>query len=397
MSEQPLLLLVVSTSRGEAEAYVSAAQQAGARVACIARENAVPSTTEIPLPTPRLSVEEAVTVVDEWGQTPTGVLGVGLMGGVVAAHLNVHFGLDGHTPGGIGITANRERLLRRLGSADLELPEFRVVKEPDWDAGVLFEIQPPFVMTPAIRRDVESRIGVATREEAQNLLEDPATTLARLGSPPGVVVEETQRKGKTLIATGITHQGHFYPLAFVERIGELEDADRVDTWFCSPTTESDRLLERVCRMAASACSTIGLDDGPVQAVFRIDEEKAVLTDVVGHPPPVSVGRTFRFGKGYTLEEVLVRHAMRIETSLDVDAETRGVVWVGARAQGVFDGLVGTENALTAIEVEDVGTSLSPGESADGDGHVWVSGRGSERSRLESALQKAANRIRIQVR
>ena len=125
MSEQPLLLLVVSTSRGEAEAYVSAAQQAGARVACIARENAVPSTTEIPLPTPRLSVEEAVTVVDESGSnTPTGVLGVGLMGGVVAAHLNVHFGLDGHTPGGIGITANRERLLRRLGSADLNFPSF---------------------------------------------------------------------------------------------------------------------------------------------------------------------------------------------------------------------------------------------------------------------------------
>ena len=210
MSEQPLLLLVVSTSRGEAEAYVSAAQQAGARVACIARENVVPSTTEIPLPTPRLSVEEAVTVVDEWGQTPTGVLGVGLMGGVVAAHLNVHFGLDGHTPGGIGITANRERLLRRLGSADLELPEFRVVKEPDWDAGVLFEIQPPFVMTPAIRRDVESRIGVVTREEAQNLLEDPATTLARLGSPPGVVVEETQRKGKT--GRNRNHPpGHFIP------------------------------------------------------------------------------------------------------------------------------------------------------------------------------------------
>ena len=396
MTEKPLLLLVVSTSRGEADAYVRAAQQAGAQVACIAREKIVPSETDVPLPVPGLSVEEAVTVVDEWGQRPTGVLGVGLMGGVVAAHLNVHFGLDGHTPGGIGITANRERMLRRLGSADLELPEFRVVMKSDWNSSVVFELQPPFLLNPAIRRDVESRLAVVSRDEALSLLDDTEVLLDRLGSPPGVVVEELPRQGKTLIVTGITHHGHFYPLAFVERVGPQEDSERHDTWFCSPSTESERLLERVCRMAASACSTIGLDDGPVQAVFHIDEEKLTLTDVVGHPPSVSVGRTFRFGKGYTLEEVLVRHSLRIETNLEVDSETRGVVWVAARASGTFDRLVGVDDALTAIEAEDAGTSQSPGEPASDKGHIWVSGRGSERKRLEEALQKAANRIRIQV-
>ena len=210
------------------------------------------------------------------------------------------------------------------------------MKEPDWDAGVLFEIQPPFVMTPAIRRDVESRIGVVTREEAQNLLEDPATTLARLGSPPGVVVEETQRKGKTLIATGITHQGHFYPLAFVERIGELEDADRVDTFGFARLRPSLTVCWSGCAgwLPAHARRSVWMMDQFKPSSASMKKKRfSPMWWVILHPYPWA--ERSASGKGYTLEEVLVRHAMRIETSLDVDAETRGVVWVGGPSSRSF--------------------------------------------------------------
>ena len=397
-----ILLLVCSTSRSEATSYMQAVQRAGARVACVASPELIPDGVDVPLPAHHLSVEEALGAIEEWGGQCDGVLGVGLQGGVVAAHLATILGLDGHTPGGVSLTANKARLLRRLSAADLPLPDFQLISPEEMNVKGVEQWNYPQVLQPTIRKGLNPKIRVNDSEGALRFLTGNVTLSLLAPTENCVLREQCPPESETLVLTGLTHQGHFYPLAFLDRRGIIEGRPGKETVYLAPSRQQSSVLEHGCRLAASACSTIGLDDGPVQATLRRVGEDLVLLDVAGHPLAVPIARSLRFGKGnMTLEEVHVRHALRMEVDLVVREEVGATLFGHSIAQGAFGGLAGVEAAKSSMEVLDAGTELSAGSvliPVEDGGHApfWVSGRGGNHQALEDGLARAAEKIRIRV-
>jgi len=397
-----ILLLVCSTSRSEATSYMQAVQRAGAQVACVASPELIPDGIDVSLPAHHLSVEEALGALEEWGGKCDGVLGVGLQGGVVAAHLATIMGLDGHTPGGVSLTANKARLLRRLSAADIPLPEFHLIPPEEMNGKGVEQWNYPQVLQPTIRKGLNPKIRVDDPEGALRLLTGKVTLSLLAPTEDCVLREQCPPESETLVLTGLTHQGQFYPLAFLDRRGAVEGRPGKETVYLAPSHQASSVLEQGCRLAASACSTIGLDDGPVQATLRRVGEELVLLDVAGHPLAVPIARSLRFGKGnMTLEEVHVRHALRIEVDLLVQEEVGATLFGHSIAQGAFGGLAGVESARSSLEVLDAGTELSSGSRLvpvedGGIAPFWVSGRGGSREALEEGLTRAAEKIRIRV-
>lgn len=393
------LVLVCSTNRREAERYVEAVHSAGAMVAFVGIPSHIPEQANFKLSVSQLTVAEAMGALEEWGGESDGVLGVGLLGGVVAAHLAAQLGHAGHTPGGVSITANKAKLLGRLARADIPVPEFNVLEEKDWKQDAIQALNFPIVIQPTVRTRLGPFIRAEKPEESLHFFRALSKLESQVASSGEVLCEEIMGESETLVLAGLTHQGYFHLLAFLDRSGPLEGAEGTGTLFVSPTKQEARLQEQACRYTASACSTLGLDDGPVQALFRIRGEELELIDVAGHPLQGPVARPLSFGRGMGIEEVHVRHALRLEVDMELSREVGATKTGSTQSKGVFLGITGEDRALNLMDIKDVETHWEEGEtlvptSVGGLSPFWVTGQGLKRTELLRTLEEAVQCIQI---
>src|SRR5437762_3338245 len=193
-------------------------------------------------------------------------------------------------------------------------------------------------------------------------------------------------------------RGHSRVLALFDKPDPLDGPYFEETLYVTPSRHPAALQDAVAREVSRACDGLGLVEGPVHAELRLSPAGPRILEVAARSIGGLCGRALRFGVGVTLEELILRHALRM-TGDPPPREKRasGVVMLPIRRRGVLEEVRGVEEARHVPLVEDVAITAHLREELvplpEGASYLgFAFARGETPEQVEQALRQAAARI-----
>ncbi len=405
------LLLLLPTRTYRTEAFVEAAGSLGVDLVCASER---PSTLEALAPDGLLTLdfadpEAAAATVADWSRTRpiAAVVGVDDATTVAAAAIAERLGLPGN--GVAAATAARDKYQMRqcLQAAGVPVPRFRRISLKD-DAfmaarGVAF----PCVVKPlrlsasrgVIRANNTDQFIAAVRRISALLRRDD---VAARGDAAENVLAEEYVPGLEVALEGLLVAGRLHVLALFDKPDPLEGPFFEETIYVTPSRLPDPTQQRIAEVTSDACAALGLADGPVHAELRVNDDGPWIIEVAARTIGGLCSRTLRFGTGMTLEEIVLRHALRWPIdSLQRETRAAGVMMIPIPRAGRLQAVHGREVAEQVAGVVEVAITIPVGQDVVPLPEGWqylgfIFTRAAEPADAESALRQAHARLRFDI-
>src|SRR5207247_5946436 len=105
----------------------------------------------------------------------------------------------------------------------------------------------------------------------------------------------------------------------------------------------------------------GVGVGPVHAELRVSDRGVWVIEIAARSIGGRCSQALRFAAGLSLEEVILRHALRMDIpSLDRESRAAGVMMVPIPRAGILEEVRGREEALAVPGIEDLEITSQPG-------------------------------------
>ncbi len=344
----------------------------------------------------------ADAIVEFAGETPLdAIVPVDDKGVVVAAIASDRLGLASNPPSAASAARNKLEMRRALRSAGVRQPEFRVLYPTSDAAEAASEVGWPVVIKPVglaasqgvIRAD-DAASAVATAARVRAIVadadEDPEQPLLVEEFVPGVEVA----------VEALLDDGHMDVLAVFDKPDPLDGPYFEETLYVTPSRLPAATLARVEQTARAAAAGLGLREGPVHAELRIRGDEPYILEVAARSIGGLCARSLRFGLGVSLEELILRHALRLpihDTRLTHPAS--GVMMLPIPRAGVLRKVRGLDAAGAAPGIAGVEITIASGRSVRPlpEGHRYLGflfARGASATEVERALRSAADILEI---
>ena len=340
----------------------------------------------------------------------------------VAAAAARRLGLPANAPAAMAATANKLLMRGQLAAAAaadpaLRQPRFFAVAcgtDPDQVAdrvtapgGVGF----PCVVKPLM---LSGSRGVMRADDRPSLAAAIAR-LERLLADPAVRRPDPQAAGQLLVESfvagpefaleGILTRGSLRILALFDKPDPLDGPTFEETIYVTPSRLSAADQARLGESVAAAARALGLETGPVHAELRWPpgDDRPVLIEIAARPIGGLCARSLRFESGFSLEDVVVRHALGTG---DIPARIGGASGVmmiptPARVPSALRAVEGIEAARAVAGIDDVVISVRVGETLvplpEGTSYTgFLFATGDSAATVEQALRDAAACLRFTV-
>jgi len=120
--------------------------------------------------------------------------------------------------------------------------------------------------------------------------------------------------------------------------------------------------DAIAATTRKAVGALGLTHGPIHAEMRVNERGVWMLEVAARPIGGLCAQALRFESGWTLEEVVLRHAAGAPLGgLRLDSPARGVMMIPIPRAGVYTGVEGLEAAHRTPGIEDVVITAKEGQ------------------------------------
>ena len=421
------IALVTHTTSYGASAFVEACRRAGSSVV-LASDRCHVLDRAWQWPTDSLVIDfsdpdaaaAAIAAADARESPISAVLPVGgELPAKVAAAAARRLGLPANAPDAMACAANKLLMRQRLAAASdpaVKQPRFFVVPcGSDADAvaarvtaaGVGF----PCVIKPlmlsgsrgVMRADDRASLGTALAR-LERLLADPAL---RRPDPDaaGQILVESFVAGPEFALEGILTRGALQVLALFDKPDPLDGPTFEETLYVTPSRRPEPDQRRMADTVAAAARALGLETGPVHAELRWSEADGgpVLVEIAARPIGGLCARSLRFESGFSLEDVVVRHALGGGAAPARIAGASGVMMIPtpARVPSALRAVDGVAAARAVAGVDDVVISVRVGETLvplpEGASYTgFIFATGDDPAVVEQALREAHARLRFTV-
>ena len=302
--------------------------------------------------------------------------------------------------------ATRDKVAMRqvLQRAGIAQPNFRVLRPGDDVAAVAAEVGWPVVLKPTclsgsrgvIRADDDEQ-AAATATRIRGIVRD-----AEQDADAPLLVESFV-PGAEVALEGMLRDGRLQVLAIFDKPDPLDGPYFEETIYVTPSRHPAALLQQVEAVCAQAATALGLIEGPVHAEFRLGPNGPVVLEVAARSIGGLCARSLRFGLGVTLEELILRHALGIDTD-DMKREhaASGVMMLPIPAAGVLDHVAGLDEARSVQGVTGIEITATPGSELvplpDADRYLgFVFARGMAPEEVEATLRAAHACLDVRLR
>ncbi len=324
-------------------------------------------------------------------------------GVILAATAAGALGLDHNPVEGVKAARDKHRMREMLSQAGLPGPRFASASTRDDPLNLAATQVYPCVVKPTtlsasrgvIRADTPEQFVTAFRRLAAIL--EGAPGKGPEGRGREILVEE-YLPGVEVAVEGILTRGALRVLALFDKPDPLEGPFFEESIYVTPS----RLPREECEMIGSCvqqvASTLGLTHGPVHAEVRLHEGRAWMLEIA----PRSIGglcaRTLRFGRGVSLEELILRQALgQTIDRLEREEGAAGVMMIPIPAGGLLREIRGREDALSIPGVEDLVITIPVGQPVvappEGDRYLgFLFARAGRPAEAEAALREAHSRL-----
>jgi biotin carboxylase len=283
---------------------------------------------------------------------PQAVLALGDRPTTAGAYAAQLLGIRGNPPEAMENCRNKLRQRSALAKAGVRVPEFFAFTATDDAKEIAQRVKFPCVVKPTM---LAASQGVIRANDAAEFDRAVARIRALLESPEIQVLRESDLNqliveryipGREVAIEGLLDEGRLRVLAIFDKPDLLQGPYFEETIYVTPSrlpSETQRDLEQASQQAVTA---LGLVTGPVHAEFRVNDQGPWVLEIAPRPIGGLCSRALRFGPDrISLEELLVRHAMRLGGSdMQREPEASGVMMIPVPRSGIFDGVDGIAEA-----------------------------------------------------
>jgi biotin carboxylase len=405
------LLLLLPTTTYRTEDFIDAARSLGVDLVCASEK---PSTFEAHAPDHLLTLDftdpdgAATKVAELSARRPLrAVVGVDDLTTVAAAAIAERLGL--RTNAVAAVTAARDKFQMRqcLAAAGVPIPRFRRIALKDDPFLAARGVKFPCVLKPlalsasrgVIRANNVDHFIAAFRRIAALLGRDDVEVS---GDAAQFLLAEEYVPGLEVALEGLLVGGTLHTLALFDKPDPLEGPYFEETIYVTPSRLPAAVQQAIERVAASACTALGLVEGPVHAELRFNDAGPWVLEVAARSIGGLCSRTLRFGTGMSLEEIILRHALGwpIET-LTRERRPAGVIMIPIPRAGRLQAVRGKESAESVAGVEDVTLTAHVGQELVPLPEGWqylgfIFARAETPDAVEAALRDAHARLKFEI-
>jgi len=287
---------------------------------------------------------------------------------VAASAISAALGLPANPPGAAVAAWHKGTLRRRLSAAGVPTPAHRIFSRHEDAAGVAGRIRYPCVLKPTflagsrgvIRAD-EPEGFVAAWGRIDRLLEDPA--VSRLGGKlAGEILVEDFVFGSEFAVEGLLAGGELSVLALFDKPDPLDGPFFEETIYVTPSRLPEPEQREIHRVVAAGARALGLSEGPVHAEVRHGASGTWLIELAARSIGGLCARTLRFGTGISLEELILRSALRMEIqTLEREPLAAGVLMIPIPKAGVLEEIGGVDRARAVPGIVEVAITAHLGQ------------------------------------
>ncbi len=159
--------------------------------------------------------------------------------------------------------------------------------------------------------------------------------------------------GFEIAVEGLLRQGQLDVLAIFDKPDPLDGPYFEETYYISPTRLKQPVLDRVRRQIEQACRAYGLVDGPIHAECRVNSNGVWILELAARTIGGLCSRLFRYGVGYSLEELVLRHAIGVPLDRPESTHAAGVLMIPIPKAGVLRRVEGTVAAAAVAYIREV--------------------------------------------
>ncbi len=406
--EQKRVLLLMSPATYRAGAFLSAAKKLNlAVVVGIDLPETLAEYWHVPLgldfADPQASVQ---TIINYAREHPIhAVLGVDDSATELAALANDALKLAQSSPR--AAEAARDKLLMRtlMSQGGAPCPVFRPFHLNDDPAVIAEQVSYPCVLKPTrlsgsrgvIRADTPTEFVAAFHRLKRILLQE--------GYPEQdtVFLVEDFIPGFEVALEGLLTHSELKVLALFDKPDPLDGPFFEETIYVTPSRLPAETQAAIARCVSVAAASLGLQEGPVHAELRVNEQGPWMLEIAGRSIGGLCSTVLEFGAGVCLEELILRHAVGEETTgVERSDNAAGVMMIPIPSAGILKAVHGVEEAqrvplITGIEISaKLNYPLVPlPEGASYLGFIFA--RGETPAGVEAAIRKAHGLLRFEVR
>jgi biotin carboxylase len=403
----PRVLLLLPATTYRAESFLEAARRLHLDVT-VASDGVAPPAR--PFPTECLTLDfkdpegSARTVVTFTRHQPIhAVVGVDDTTAVVAAAISAALGLPHNSVAATAAARNKHRMRELLREHGVPVPRFARFSLEEDPAALAPSVAFPCVLKPLA---LSSSCGVIRADNAPEFgdaFRRVAALLTRLGVACRDLLVEDFVPGAEVALEGLLTRGELRVLALFDKPDPLDGPFFEETIYVTPSRLPAGVQAEIASCASRAARTLGLREGPVHGELRVNEKGVWVIEVAARSIGGRCARTLRFGAGMSLEELILRHALRMDLpSLERERKPAGVMMLPIPRAGILSRVRGQTEALNVPGIEELAITVQPGEELvplpEGTRYLgFLIARGDSAEAVEASLREAHRRLEFEIR
>jgi biotin carboxylase len=351
--------------------------------------------------------EAADTVLREIDGSPDAVLAVDDSGVELAALLAERFGLPGNSARAVRRVRDKLAFRRLLEEHGFRCPGFHHLPSGEDPRKLLPELNFPVVVKArrlSGSRGVIRADGAEALVRAVNWVRAIQSRADRDAEELGLVVEEFI-PGREYALEGILERGQLTTLALFDKPDPLDGPYFEETLYVTPSRLRREIQDRIHLEVARICRFAGLNEGPVHAEMRVNEQGVWMLEVAARSIGGLCGRVLTHFLGMSLEELTLRQAVAEPlpaVGMAGAGGAAGVMMIPIPRRGIYHGLDGLDAARSVPGIAGVTITAEPGQiiapPPDGASYLgFIFARATRPAEAEDALRGAYRRLRFDIR
>jgi biotin carboxylase len=399
---------LLPTTTYRTAAFVEAARQIGVELTVASEEPSALQATSLgglvtlPLQDSQRAATEAFLFAKKY--PIAAVAGVDDDTAIVAAVIAQRLGLKGNPVHAVQAARDKHQQRELLAKAGVPIPRFMLRRLNEDPAEIAKSVTYPCVVKPL--RLSASR-GVMRVDNAQGFIKAQNRLSAIVCEPEGSFLIEEFIPGYEVALEGLVVNRRMHVLAIFDKPDPLDGPFFEETIYVTPSQVPAALQKAIVDCADRAVRALGITEGPIHAELRYNERGPWLIELAARPIGGRCSAVLKFGeggsgKGVTLEEIILRHALGMPIpSLQRERQAAGVMMIPIPGAGTLQEVRGVAEAKAVPLIEDVQITAHPGERLvpfpEGSRYPgFIFARGETSAVVEAALRDAHRRLEFVV-
>ena len=297
-------------------------------------------------------------------QTFSGIIGTDDVTTELAAHVAEKLSLPHNDPQAVKITQRKDLARLSLKKSGVKIPEFDLLTTTKLLSEQTIHVDFPAVIKPVALSASRGVIRVNNKVELEQAVERVTTMLAEERQIDKAIREilllEEFIPGKEVAIEAMLHNGELDVLAIFDKPDPLDGPFFEETYYITPTSFSEKIQQEIKKTVLESCHAYGLNEGPIHAECRINENGVWILEVAARTIGGMCGRLLSLGTGYSLEELVLLHAMGKRIEIKMLESAAGVLMIPIPSAGILKRVEGLLEAQRIPFISDLSIEVRDG-------------------------------------